>query len=35
MGLGSALTSAVSGLRVTQSGLSIIAANIANAETPG
>lgn len=35
MGLGSALTSAVSGLRVTQSGLSLVAANIANAETPG
>lgn len=35
MGLGQALTSAVSGLRVTQSGLSLIAANIANAETPG
>jgi flagellar hook-associated protein 1 FlgK len=35
MGLGQALTSAVSGLRVTQSGLSLVAANIANAETPG
>ena len=35
MGLGQALTSAVSGLRVTQSGLSLIAGNIANAETPG
>src|SRR5436190_537923 len=35
MGLGQALTSAVSGLRVTQSGLALIAANIANAETPG
>ena len=35
MGLGQALTSAVSGLRVTQSGLSVIASNIANAETPG
>ena len=35
MGLGQALTSAVSGLRVTQSGLSLIASNIANAETPG
>ena len=34
MGLGQALTSAVSGLRVTQSGLSVIASNIANAETP-
>lgn len=35
MGLGQALTSAVSGLRVTQSSLSLIASNIANAETPG
>jgi len=35
MGLGQALTSAVSGLRVTQSSLSLVAANIANAETPG
>src|SRR6185295_3343958 len=35
MGLGQALSSAVSGLRVTQSGLSLVAANIANAETPG
>lgn len=35
MGLGQALTSAVSGLRVTQAGLSLIASNIANAETPG
>ena len=35
MGLGQALTSAVSGLRITQSGLSLIASNIANAETPG
>jgi flagellar hook-associated protein 1 FlgK len=35
MGLGTALTSAVSGLRVTQTGLSLVAANIANAETPG
>ncbi len=35
MGLGQALTSAVSGLRVTQSGLSLVASNIANAETPG
>src|ERR1044072_8621957 len=35
MGLGQALTSAVSGLRVTQSGLALVAANIANAETPG
>jgi flagellar hook-associated protein 1 FlgK len=35
MGLGQALTSAVGGLRITQSGLSLVAANIANAETPG
>jgi flagellar hook-associated protein 1 FlgK len=35
MGLGQALTSAVSGLRVTQASLSLVAANIANAETPG
>src|SRR4051812_4947863 len=35
MGLAQALTSAVSGLRVTQSSLSLVAANIANAETPG
>jgi flagellar hook-associated protein 1 FlgK len=35
MGLGTALTSAISGLRVTQSALSIVSGNIANAETPG
>jgi flagellar hook-associated protein 1 len=35
MGLGQALTSAVGGMRVTQSGLSLLASNIANAETPG
>jgi len=35
MGLGQALTSAVSGLRVTQSALSIVSGNISNAETPG
>ena len=35
MGLGQALSAAVSGLRVTQSSLSLVAANIANAETPG
>jgi flagellar hook-associated protein 1 FlgK len=35
MGLGQALNSAVSGLRVTQSALSIVSGNIANAETPG
>ncbi|TMJ05738.1 MAG: flagellar hook-associated protein FlgK [Alphaproteobacteria bacterium] len=35
MGLAQALTSAVGGLRVTQSGLALVASNIANAETPG
>jgi len=35
MGLGQALTSAVSGLRVTQTALSIVSGNIANAQTPG
>lgn len=35
MGLGQALTSAVTGLRVTQSALSIVSGNIANAQTPG
>src|SRR5947209_6040444 len=35
MGLGQALTSAVSGLRVSQTALSIISGNIANAQTPG
>jgi len=35
MGLAQALTSAVSGLRVTQSSLALVAGNIANAETPG
>ena len=35
MGLGQALTSAVSGLRVTQASLSIVSGNISNAETPG
>src|SRR3954466_10053995 len=34
MGLGQALTSAGTGLRATQSALSLIAGNIANAETP-
>ncbi len=33
MGLGQALTSAASGLRATQSALSLVAGNIANAET--
>jgi flagellar hook-associated protein 1 FlgK len=35
MGLGQALSAAVSGLRVTQSNLALVASNIANAETPG
>src|SRR5882757_8552607 len=35
MGLGQALTSAVSGLRVTQAALSIVSGNISNAQTPG
>jgi flagellar hook-associated protein 1 FlgK len=35
MGLGQALSSAVSGLHVTQSALSLVAGNIANAQTPG
>ena len=35
MGLGQALNSAVSGLRVTQAALSVVSGNIANAETPG
>jgi flagellar hook-associated protein 1 FlgK len=35
MGLGQALTSAISGMRVTQSSLAVISSNIANAETPG
>jgi flagellar hook-associated protein 1 FlgK len=35
MGLGQALTSAASGLRATQSALSLVSGNIANAETPG
>lgn len=35
MGLSQALSAAVSGMRVTQAGLSLVAANIANAETPG
>jgi flagellar hook-associated protein 1 FlgK len=35
MGLGQALTSAASGLRASQSALSLVAGNIANAETPG
>ena len=35
MGLGQALSTAVSGLRVTQSSLALVAGNIANAQTPG
>ena len=35
MGLGQALTSASTGLHATQSALSLIAGNIANANTPG
>ena len=35
MGLAQALATAVSGLRVAQSGLGIVAGNVANAETPG
>jgi flagellar hook-associated protein 1 FlgK len=35
MSLSQALATAVSGLRASQAGLSIVAANVANAETPG
>ena len=35
MSLSQALATAVAGLRVTQTGLSIVAGNVANAETPG
>src|SRR5581483_1003605 len=35
MSLSQALATAVSGLRATQAGLSIVSANVANAETPG
>src|SRR2546423_15619835 len=35
MSLSQALGAAVSGLRVAQSGLSLVAGNVANAETPG
>ena len=35
MSLSQALATAVSGMRVNQAGLSIVAANVANAETPG
>ena len=35
MSLSQALATAVDGLRVTQAGMSIVSANVANAETPG
>src|SRR5262245_39616814 len=35
MSLSQALATAVAGLRTTQAGLSIVAANVANADTPG
>src|ERR1700737_4045034 len=35
MSLGSALATAMSGLRANQAGLSIVSSNIANAQTPG
>lgn len=35
MSLSQALGTAVAGLRVTQSGMALVAANVANAETPG
>jgi flagellar hook-associated protein 1 FlgK len=35
MGLTTALSSALSGLRATQTGIGVVATNIANAETPG
>ncbi|MBV8791603.1 MAG: flagellar hook-associated protein FlgK [Pseudolabrys sp.] len=35
MGLSQALVAAVSGLRATQTGLSLVAGNVANANTPG
>src|SRR5262245_26334634 len=35
MSLSQALGSAVSGLRTTQAGLSLVGTNVANAETPG
>lgn len=35
MSLSQALSTAISGLRVTQSGLALVAANVANAGTPG
>lgn len=35
MGLTTALSSALSGLRATQQGINVVATNVANAETPG
>jgi flagellar hook-associated protein 1 len=35
MSINQALATAVAGLRVTQAGLSVVAANVANADTPG
>ena len=35
MSLGQALATAVTGLRVTQTGMALVAGNVANAETPG
>ena len=35
MSLTQALNTSLSGLRATQAGLSLIAANVANAQTPG
>src|SRR6185312_10510055 len=35
MGLSQALTAAAAGLHATQAGLSIVAGNVANANTPG
>ena len=35
MSLTQALTTAVTGMRATQTGLAVVASNVANAETPG
>ena len=35
MSIGQALNTSLSGLRATQAGLSLIASNVANAQTPG
>lgn len=35
MGLSQALATAISGLRATQTGMSLVASNVANAQTPG